>query len=185
MEVTMIVANRSVPALSIPTSDWRFDTLNQQIAREKLVVEQDRQLVVSDQAALVFSRQNYQRDTELAKTGAGSVKNPQGVTADIREKEATLQHDTTGVGAAPQQIAVYEAQLASGIIGRGSLRQRRTLERRALARRRRNACRLVLAQRSNSRSTAGSGFGGGRILSRIDMARHVAVKSMISSRHSG
>ena len=97
---------------NVAAAQASIDTLNQQIALQKLGVEQDRQLVVSDQAALVFSQQNYQRYTEMAKTGAGSVKSAQGATADIREKEATLQHDTTGVGAAQQQIAVYEAQLA-------------------------------------------------------------------------
>ena len=80
---------------NVAAAQASIDTLNQQIAMQKLVVEQDRQLVVSDQAALVYSQQNYQRYTEMAKTGAGSVKSAQGATADIREKEATLQHDTT------------------------------------------------------------------------------------------
>ena len=48
-----------------------IDTLDQQIAQQKLVVEQDRQLVAADQAALVYSRQNYQRYTVLSKIGAG------------------------------------------------------------------------------------------------------------------
>src|SRR5689334_10053651 len=37
-----------------------IDTLNQQIGQQKLVIEQDRQQVASDQAALVFSQQDYQ-----------------------------------------------------------------------------------------------------------------------------
>ena len=51
-----------------------IDTLNQQIAQQKLVVEQDRQQVASDQAALVYSQQNYQRYTQLAKDGWGTVQ---------------------------------------------------------------------------------------------------------------
>src|SRR5271167_3596579 len=44
-----------------------IDTLNQQIAQQKLVVEQDRQQAASDQAALVYSRQNFQRYSELTR----------------------------------------------------------------------------------------------------------------------
>ena len=46
-----------------------IDTLDQQIAQQKLVVDQDRQQAASDQAALVFSQQNFNRYTELAKDG--------------------------------------------------------------------------------------------------------------------
>ena len=113
---------------NVAAAQASIDTLNQQIAKQKLVVEQDRQQVVSDQAALVFSQQNYQRYTELAKTGAGTVKSAQGATADIREKEATLQHDTTGVGAAQKQIAVYEAQLAQA---KATLAQQQAIEQQA------------------------------------------------------
>ena len=54
-----------------------IDTLNQQIGQQKLVIEQDRQQVASDQAALVFSQQDYQRYTELAKTGYGTLQRAQ------------------------------------------------------------------------------------------------------------
>ena len=77
-----------------------IDTLNQQIAQQKLTVEQARQLVASDQAAFVFSQQDFQRYTELAKTGSGTVQRAQLAQADIRQKAAALQHDTAGVGAA-------------------------------------------------------------------------------------
>jgi membrane fusion protein, multidrug efflux system len=105
-----------------------ISTLNQQIAQQKLVVEQDRQLVASDQAALVYSQQNYQRYTVLAKIGATSMKSEQGATADIREKEAALQHDTTGVAAAQQQIAVDEAQLTQA---KAMLAQEQAVEKQA------------------------------------------------------
>src|SRR3984893_9357519 len=89
-----------------------IDTLTQQIAQQKLTVEQARQLVASDQAAFVFSQQDFQRYTELAKTGNGTVQRAQLAQADIREKQAALQHDATGVGVAKKQIGVFEAQLA-------------------------------------------------------------------------
>jgi membrane fusion protein, multidrug efflux system len=87
-------------------------TLVQQIDQQELAVEQARQAVASDQAALLFSQQNYDRFTKLARTGAATVQQAQQATADIREKEAALARDTTGVNMAEKQIAVYEAQLA-------------------------------------------------------------------------
>jgi membrane fusion protein, multidrug efflux system len=89
-----------------------IDTLNQQIGQQKLIIEQDRQQVASDQAALVFSQQDFQRYTELAKTGYGTVQRAQQAQADIRQKQAALQHDTAAVAAAEKQIGVFEAQLA-------------------------------------------------------------------------
>ena len=89
-----------------------IDTLNQQIAQQKLVVEQDRQQVVSDQAALVYSQQDFRRYTDLAKDGWGTVQRAQQTQADIREKDAAVQHDTAVVAAANKQIGVFEAQLA-------------------------------------------------------------------------
>ena len=103
-------------------------TLHQQIAQQKLVVEQDRQQVASDQAALVYSQQNYQRYTELAKDSWGTVQDAQQATADIREKQAALQHDTTGVGAAKKQIGVLEAQLAQA---NATLAQQQAMEHQA------------------------------------------------------
>jgi membrane fusion protein, multidrug efflux system len=105
-----------------------IDTLDQQIAQQKLVVEQDRQLVAADQAALVYSRQNYQRYAVLSKIGATSIKSEQEATADIREREAALQHDTTGVAAAQQEIAVYEAELAQT---KATLAQQQAVEKEA------------------------------------------------------
>ena len=76
------------------------------------MVEQDRQQVVADQAALVYSQQDFQRYTQLAKDGWGPVQRAQLAQADIREKDAALQHDTTVVAAAEKQIGVLQAQLS-------------------------------------------------------------------------
>ena len=65
-----------------------IDTFNQQIAQQRLVVEQDRQQVAADQAALVYSQQDFQRYTQLAKDGWGPVQRAQQAQADIREKDA-------------------------------------------------------------------------------------------------
>jgi membrane fusion protein, multidrug efflux system len=88
-----------------------IDTLTQQIAQQRLAVVEARQSVESDQAALAYSQQNFQRYTELARTGYGPVQQAQQSTADIREKQAELTRDTTGVAAAQKQIAIYKTQL--------------------------------------------------------------------------
>ncbi len=97
---------------NVMAAQANIDTLNQQIAQQKLVVEQDRQQVASDQAALVYSQQDFQRYTNLAKDGWGTVQRAQQTQADIREKDAAVQHDTAVVAAAAKQINVFEAQLA-------------------------------------------------------------------------
>lgn len=88
-----------------------INTLNQQIAQQKLVVEQDRQQVAADQAAFVFSQQDFKRYSHLAATGYGTVQRAQQAQADMSEKEAALRHDTTVVAAAEKQIGVFEGQL--------------------------------------------------------------------------
>ena len=105
-----------------------IDTLSRQIAQQKLAVEQARQLVASDQAALVYSQQDFQRYTELAKTGNGTVQRAQLAQADIREKQAALQHDATGVRVAKKQIGVFEAQLAQAT---ATLAQQQAMEHQA------------------------------------------------------
>ncbi len=89
-----------------------IDTLNRQIAQQKFVVEQDRQQVASDLAALVYSQQDFRRYTDLAKDGWGTVQRAQQAQADIREKDATAQHDSAVIQAAEKQVDVLEAQLA-------------------------------------------------------------------------
>src|SRR3984885_12765186 len=97
---------------NVAAAQAAIDTLNQQIVQQKLVVEQGRQQVASDQAALVYSQQDFQRYTQLAKDGWGTVQRSQQAQADIREKDATLQHDVAVVSAAQRQIGVFKAQVS-------------------------------------------------------------------------
>ena len=113
---------------NVAAAQASIDTLNQQIAQQKLTVEQAGELVASDQAALTFSQQNFQRYTDLAKTGYGTVQRAQQAAADIREKAASLQHDTAGVGAAEKQIGVFKAQLAQA---KATLAQQQAVEHQA------------------------------------------------------
>ena len=86
-------------------------TLSQQIAQQSLVVEQARQQVASDQAALIYSQQDFQRYTDLAHTGYGTVQRAQQAQSDIVQKQAKLDSDKTGIASAEKQISVLHAQL--------------------------------------------------------------------------
>ncbi len=113
---------------NVAAAEASIDTLGQQIGRQKLAIEQARQTVASDQAALVFSQQDLHRYVVLATSGYGTVQRAQQSQADIREKQAALDRDTTGVAAAEKQIAVYEAQLAQA---KATLAQRQAAEHQA------------------------------------------------------
>jgi membrane fusion protein, multidrug efflux system len=113
---------------NVAVAQASINTLNQQVGQQKLVVEQDRQQVVSDQAALVFSQQDFQRYTHLATTGYGTVQRAQQAQADITEKQAALQHGTTAVAAAEKQVGVFEGQLAQAT---ATLAQQRAMEHQA------------------------------------------------------
>jgi len=113
---------------NVAAAQASIDALTQQIDQQKLAIEQARQTVQSDQAALVFSQQELSRYTTLAKTGYGTVQSAQQAQADIREKQAALLRDTTGVGVAEKQVSVFEAQLAQA---KAALAQQQAMEHQA------------------------------------------------------
>jgi membrane fusion protein, multidrug efflux system len=113
---------------NVAAAEGNIATLRRQIAEQKLTVEQARQSVVADEAALTYAQQNYRRYTDLARTGYGPVQQAQQAAADIREKQATLTRDTTGVAAARQRVRVYRAQLAQA---EAALAQQQASERQA------------------------------------------------------
>ena len=96
---------------NVAAAQATIDTLTQQIAQQKLTVEQTRQQVASDQAALTYSQQDFQRYTDLERTGYGTVQRAQQAQSDIVQKQAKLDSDKTGVASAEKQISVLQAQL--------------------------------------------------------------------------
>jgi membrane fusion protein (multidrug efflux system) len=86
-------------------------TLHQQIGQQGLTVEQARQAVASDQAALVYSQQDFQRYTDLERTGYGTVQRAQQAQSDVVQKKAKLDSDKAGIASAEKQISVLQAQL--------------------------------------------------------------------------
>jgi membrane fusion protein (multidrug efflux system) len=85
--------------------------LEQQIDQQQLTVVAAQAAVTTDQAALVFSRQQQGRYANLARIGAGTVQDSQQWQADISEKEAALARDTAEVGVARKQIDVLGSSL--------------------------------------------------------------------------
>ncbi len=96
---------------NVAAAQAAIDTLNQQIGQQMLVVEQSRHQVASDRGALTFSQQDFQRYTQLAKDGYGTIQRSQQAQADISEKDAGMQHDIAVVSAAERQIGVLKAQV--------------------------------------------------------------------------
>lgn len=109
----------------VAAAQANIDALNQRVAQQKLVVQQNQQQVAADQAALVYSQQNYRRYTSLARIGVNSVQQAQQSTADFQEKEAVLQRDTTAVAVAQSQIPILAAQLAQAT---ATLAQKQAIE---------------------------------------------------------
>jgi membrane fusion protein (multidrug efflux system) len=113
---------------NVKAAQANIDTLTQQIAQQKLTVEQARQSAVSDQAALVFSQQNSQRYSKLAGEGVGTVQQAQQTQSDFLQKQAAVQRDTAAVAGAEKQIGVLGAQLEQA---RANLAQQQAGERQA------------------------------------------------------
>jgi membrane fusion protein (multidrug efflux system) len=113
---------------NVAAAQANIDTLTQQISQQTLAVEQARQSVASVRAALVYSQQNFERYTALARTGAGTVQQSQQAQSDLLQKQAALQRDTAGVASAQKQVAVFAAQLAQS---RANLAQQQATEHQA------------------------------------------------------
>jgi membrane fusion protein (multidrug efflux system) len=97
---------------NVAAAEATIATLTEEIAQQRLVVEQVQQTVVSDQAALVYSQQDFRRYTDLEHTGYGTVQRAQQARADITQKQAKLDSDKAGISSAVKQIDVLGAQLA-------------------------------------------------------------------------
>jgi membrane fusion protein (multidrug efflux system) len=113
---------------NVAAAEATIETLTQQIGQQKLVVEQARQQVASDQGALVYSQQDFQRYTDLARTGYGTVQRAQQAQADIVQKQARLDSDKAGIASAEKQISVLQAQRDQA---RAALAQQQAMEHQA------------------------------------------------------
>jgi membrane fusion protein, multidrug efflux system len=101
----------AVAQANVDAQQASIENLIQQMSQQQLVVAEARATVGSDQAALAFSNQDFARYQSLSRTGAGTVQSAQKSTADIGQKQASLDHDTAAVGAAGKQIDVLGTQV--------------------------------------------------------------------------
>ncbi len=113
---------------NVAAAQAAIQTIAEQIAQQKLVIEQTRQAVASDEAALVFSKQDFQRYTVLEHTGYGTLQRAQQGRADVVQAQAKLDSGRAGILAAEQQIDVLNAQLGQG---QAALAHQQAVERQA------------------------------------------------------
>ncbi|GAN69158.1 HlyD family secretion protein [Acetobacter orleanensis] len=94
--------------------------LEAELARQDSVIAEARAAVLSDQAMLLFARQNAVRYRNLSSGGAGTIEQKQSSEAHEKEAEAAIARDQAGVEAAIRQVAVLKGQLerARGILVR-------------------------------------------------------------------
>jgi membrane fusion protein (multidrug efflux system) len=102
----------AVARANVDAAQADIDNLQQQIAEQRIAVTEAQTTVESDQAALTFAGQDYDRYNTLSKNGAGTVQSAQKASSDIRQKQATLDHDNAAVDGARKQIDVLNTQLA-------------------------------------------------------------------------
>ncbi len=102
----------AVARANVDAAQAGIDNLGQQIAEQRIAVTEAETTVEADQAALIFSGQDYQRYVTLSKNGAGTIQSAQKASSDIREKQAMLDHDIAGVAGARKQVDVLVTQLA-------------------------------------------------------------------------
>jgi membrane fusion protein, multidrug efflux system len=112
----LLIQNLPVSSVLWP-SHFRRDAVGvptrreQQIDQQQLQVVAAQAAVATDQAALIFSRQQSSRYAGLAHIGAATVQDSQQWQADISEKEAALARDGAQVGVARKQIDLFGAAL--------------------------------------------------------------------------
>ncbi len=83
----------------------------QQLTQQAHIVTAAQATIDSDHAMLQFSQQQFDRYTDLANRGAGTVQNQQQAVSDFGQKKATLEHDAATLAAAQAQIGVLKSQV--------------------------------------------------------------------------
>jgi len=94
----------------VKSAEANIRNIDAQIAAQQSAVEQARADIGSAQANLTFSQQEYARYQELVRSGTGTVQRAQQAAADLREKQAALQHSQATLDQATKQTAVLKTQ---------------------------------------------------------------------------
>jgi len=98
---------------NVAAAQASIETLNQQIHQQRLAVAQAGAQVAADQAATVYAQAEF-RALQPSWPGPGTARSKwrSSRRADIRQRQAALQRDSTAVDAAMAQIRVFKAQRA-------------------------------------------------------------------------
>ena len=89
-----------------------IDNIEAQIALQRSLIAQADATIAADQAALVYAKQEVDRNHRLVDSGAVTVKSTQQSDSDYQQKGALLRRDQAALVAAQQQSTVLETQRA-------------------------------------------------------------------------
>jgi membrane fusion protein (multidrug efflux system) len=89
--------------------------LDAQIALQQPIIEQETADVAAAEANLQFAREEQARYDGLMKTGSGTIQRAQQTDAALREKNAQLQHEKSGLIAAQRKIDVLTTERAKAV----------------------------------------------------------------------
>jgi membrane fusion protein, multidrug efflux system len=81
------------------------------IEQQRATINQAEAVVNVDNADLTFAQQEYDRSTDLANKGSGSIQSAQQATSKLLMARATLQRDLAAVRAAQKKTDLLKAQL--------------------------------------------------------------------------
>lgn len=82
----------------------------EQFGQQNHIVAAAEATIASDQAALQFSQQQFDRYNDLAQRGAGTEQRQQEAVSDVAQRKATLDHDMAALAAAQAQVRVLQSQ---------------------------------------------------------------------------
>ena len=94
----------------VASAEANIRNIDAQITAQEAVLDQARADIASAQANLTFSQQEYARYQALARSGTGTVQRAEQAAADLRQKQAALQHNQATLDQATKQIAVLKTQ---------------------------------------------------------------------------
>jgi len=89
--------------------------LDAQIALQQPIIEQETADVAAAEANLQFAKEEQARYDGLMKTGSGTIQRAQQTDAALREKNAQLQHEKSGLVAAQRKVDVLTTERAKAV----------------------------------------------------------------------
>ena len=98
----------------IAQAEASISSAEAQATAQNALINQASEQVTEAQAALAYSKDQYQRAETLWKEGAGTLQQAQLTRSDLTQKQAALDAAQAVLAQAKRQLAVYEAQRKVG-----------------------------------------------------------------------